>query len=653
MTILKDAIRHYHEQHYAQALALFEQAGAVYGRKVVDLNIRLCRKALGSADPRAAIPDVEDARALDPATRVLLASIGKLSLSDQARLECLQHYEQLTRRKSEDAVEKPVEPIPADWPKDLVLAPLPESTNDFCWNEGRRRRLDRSRGKVPTGLSVVVTVFDGGEGLSATLACLAKQKTRHAFEVVVVDGCREGIEPIIERHRVLLDLQHVCCRSDLRRGIARNRGMRRARYDCLALLDGGLMPDAGWVDAYLALLAQDDDVVLLGPCEYMESATAAARVEHFRETEDLRLCDTPYRFFDGTNVAFARKWLDRVGGFDEDSIPAATVDQSFAYRVYRLGGFFRAVSAATASVVGAATASRVDLGVSWGREGRMGAESGADWLPDLSGPPIPLPLATLQRSPLVSIYIPAYNCARSIVRCVDSALNQTVVDLEVCICNDGSTDDTLAVLDKHYGRNPRVRIISQANGGIARASNIAVRMTRGYYIGQLDSDDYLEPDAVELCLDVFRGGRRLACVYTAYRNVKPDGSLIARGYNFPIFSREKLTTTMIAHHFRMFTARAWHLTAGFDETLANAVDYDMYLKLSEVGLFKHLNKICYNRVLHGENTSIKKVGLQKTNHFIAVNNALRRQGLNRYLYEEKDPHNREDRRYKFVSKKYE
>lgn len=647
MTILKDAIRHYHEQHYAQALALFEQAGAVYGRKVVDLNIRMCRKALGSADALAAIPDVGDARKLDPSTRVLLAGVGKLALSDKDRLQCLRHYEQLTRRKSEDAVVKPVEPIPADWPKDLVLAPLPESTNDFRWNAQRRHRLGRPSEMAPTGLSVIVSAFDGGEALASTLACLVKQKTQHAFEVVVVDGCGEGIEPILERYRVRLDIQHVRCPNALCRGAARNRGMRRARYECLALLDSGLMPAAGWVDACLALLAQDDDVVLLGPCLGTESA--AARGAHFRQTEDLRLCDTPYRFFDGANVAFARKWLDRVGGFDEDWIPSVAVDQAFAYRVYRQGGFFRAVPAATAAVAEPAPGGRVaELDVSRGRGDGVGADSASVWLPDLSSPPPPLPLATLRRSPLVSIYIPAYNCARSIVRCVDSALNQTVVDLEVCICNDGSSDDTLAVLEKHYGCNPRVRILTQPNGGIARASNIAVRMTRGYYIGQLDSDDYLEPDAVELCLEAFRAERRLACVYTTSRNVDPDGNLIAKGYNFPVFSREKLTTTMIAHHFRMFTARAWHLTAGFDEDLANAVDYDMYLKLSEVGPFKHLNKISYNRVLHGENTSIKKVGLQKTNHFIAVNNALRRQGLTKYVYEEKNPQNREDRLYRFV-----
>lgn len=70
---------------------------------------------------------------------------------------------------------------------------------------------------------MVVSAFDGGESLTSTLACLAKQKTRHAFEVVMVDGCGEGIEPMLERHRVRLDLQHVRCPNALRRGNARNR----------------------------------------------------------------------------------------------------------------------------------------------------------------------------------------------------------------------------------------------------------------------------------------------------------------------------------------------------------------------------------------------------------------------------------------------
>lgn len=90
------------------------------------------------------------------------------------------------------------------------------------------------------------------------------------------------------------------------------------------------------------------------------------------------------------------------------------------------------------------------------------------------------------------------------MRCVDSALNQTITDLEVCICNDGSTDNTLKILEEHYGDHPRVRFITQENKGIGAASNAAVKLCRGFYIGQLDSDDYLEPDAVEVCLNEFK-----------------------------------------------------------------------------------------------------------------------------------------------------
>jgi chondroitin synthase len=105
---------------------------------------------------------------------------------------------------------------------------------------------------------------------------------------------------------------------------------------------------------------------------------------------------------------------------------------------------------------------------------------------------------------------------------------------------------------------------------------------------------------------------------------------------------------MIVHHFRMFTARAWHLTEGFDTTITNAVDYDMYLKLSEVGPFAHVNRIAYNRVLHGENTSIRKLGLQKANHFAVVNRSLVRQKLGETIrYESVNPSDDACRKYRF------
>ena len=425
-------------------------------------------------------------------------------------------------------------------------------------------------------------------------------------------------------------------------------------------------------------LVDDDDVALIGPRKYVDTSahdhevflknpglieslpevmtnnTVAGKTEntisvdwrrdHFQKSENLRLCDSPFRYFSGGNVAFARKWLDRAGWFDEEFTHWGGEDNEFGYRLYRQGCFFRSL----------------DGGMAYhqeppGKENETDRAEGKkitinivrEKVPYFYRKPTTIESARIQTIPLVSIYIPAYNCAQHIVRCVDSALNQTIVDLEVCICDDGSTDNTLDVLQQHYGQHPRVRFASKANGGIGSASNAAVRMARGYYIGQLDSDDYLEPDAVALCLEQFLANRALACVYTTNRNVNPEGVLINNGYNWPEFSREKLTTAMIAHHFRMFTMRAWQLTEGFDETITNAVDYDMYLKLSEVGPFLHVNKIAYNRVLHGENTSIRKLGVQKMNHYAVVNKSLARQNVRSKAYVPLDPTDDTCRKYQF------
>lgn len=619
---------------------------------------------------------------LDDATKILLSNSGKEKLSDNELSSLMSSWKKKTAKKSEDAEIKKVNPIPADFPKDLVLAPLPEGVNDFEWHQRYKKKNNTnfSDRNIEQGLSVIVPTFNRSHILEITLSCLINQTDKYPFEVIIADdGSQEDICAIVRKYEQDLDIKYVRQKDyGYQLCAVRNLGLRAAKYPFVSILDCDMAPNPLWVESYMDLLLQNDDVALIGPRKYVDTheITPAQirantslieqlpevrtnnsvagkddgeisvdwRLEHFKKTENLRLCDTPFRFFSGGNVAFAKKWLEIAGWFDEEFTHWGGEDNEYGYRLFKHGCFFRAV----------------DGGMAYhqeppGKENETDRAEGKkitlqivrEKVPYFYRKPQPIETAQLHRVPLVTVYIPAYNCADSIQRCVDSALNQTITDLEVCICNDGSTDNTLEVIQALYGNNPRVHIISQPNGGIASASNTAVKNARGYYIAQLDSDDYLEPDAVELCLNEFLKDRSLACVYTANRNVNPDGSLIANGYNWPEFSREKLTTAMIVHHFRMFTARAWHLTTGFDEKIENSVDLDIYLKLSEVGPFKHVNKICYNRVLHGNNTSIKKLGAQKKNHFLVVNKSLNRQGITYYQYSAVDD-NDESRKYTFI-----
>lgn len=232
--------------------------------------------------------------------------------------------------------------------------------------------------------------------------------------------------------------------------------------------------------------------------------------------------------------------------------------------------------------------------------------------------------------PKVSIYIPVYNAGKYIERAVDSVLAQDVQDLEICLHDDGSVDDTLCILQARYACEPRVRWQSCSNGGIGFASNQAIAMSRAMYIGQLDSDDCLKPGAVRRLMEHLDENPDLACCYSSCERIDEDGSYMQDEYSWPVFSREKMMITSIAHHFRMFRRAAWERTTRFREDIVNAVDYDIFLKLSEVGAFHHIDEKLYQRRWHGQNTSNVNEGFQTANTHRVQREALIRSGLNRY-----------------------
>ncbi|MBQ3396828.1 MAG: glycosyltransferase family 2 protein, partial [Synergistaceae bacterium] len=102
---------------------------------------------------------------------------------------------------------------------------------------------------------------------------------------------------------------------------------------------------------------------------------------------------------------------------------------------------------------------------------------------------------------LVSIIIPAYNTSPYIHRAIESSVRQTHSNIEIIIIDDGSADDTLKVSQSYAEKDSRIRVIHQDNGGVSSARNHGMREANGEYYVFLDSDDWLEDDAVEVLLD--------------------------------------------------------------------------------------------------------------------------------------------------------
>lgn len=231
--------------------------------------------------------------------------------------------------------------------------------------------------------------------------------------------------------------------------------------------------------------------------------------------------------------------------------------------------------------------------------------------------------------PKVSVYIPAYNASKYIERAVDSVLEQDVADLDVCIANDGSRDHTMDLLRQRYGSEPRVKILDNPNGGIGFASNSAIRMSNSLYIGQLDSDDALKPGAVRRLMSYLDDHPHVVCAYGSCERIDAAGNYVKDEYSWPVFTREKMMITSIAHHFRMFRRQAWERTTQFREDIVNGVDYDIFLKMSETGEFHHVDETLYQRRWHGENTSHVNEHHQTTNTYRVQRETLKRLGLAR------------------------
>lgn len=105
----------------------------------------------------------------------------------------------------------------------------------------------------------------------------------------------------------------------------------------------------------------------------------------------------------------------------------------------------------------------------------------------------------------VCIIIPVYKVEKYLRRCIDSVLNQTYSNLEVILVDDGSPDNSSAICDEYARRDKRVIALHKENGGQSSARNMALnRPLSGDYITFLDSDDWIESDAIAYCVNLMK-----------------------------------------------------------------------------------------------------------------------------------------------------
>ena len=97
----------------------------------------------------------------------------------------------------------------------------------------------------------------------------------------------------------------------------------------------------------------------------------------------------------------------------------------------------------------------------------------------------------------VSVIMPVYNVEKYLHQCMDSLVQQTLTDIEIICVDDGSTDNSLAILQEYAQRDSRIIVLQQKNSGAGVARNTGMKIVKGEYLAIVDSDDFFELDMLE------------------------------------------------------------------------------------------------------------------------------------------------------------
>lgn len=137
-------------------------------------------------------------------------------------------------------------------------------------------------------------------------------------------------------------------------------------------------------------------------------------------------------------------------------------------------------------------------------------------------------------APLVSVIVPAYNAEVFLGETLLSALRQTYEALEIIVVDDGSTDRTVEIVRGFMARDRRVKLVQQANSGVAAARNRGLHEAQGSLIAPLDADDLWKPTKIERQVACFLAAAdNLALVYTWSHNIDEMGGIMRWKRNRP------------------------------------------------------------------------------------------------------------------------
>lgn len=214
---------------------------------------------------------------------------------------------------------------------------------------------------------------------------------------------------------------------------------------------------------------------------------------------------------------------------------------------------------------------------------------------------------SLARKPLISLLVPTYNTNhRYLKECIESVVGQVYDNWQLCIVDDASTDAKVREIIKEYAeKDTRITyLFLSKNQHIAATTNHAFKLADGEFVGLLDHDDILWPNALHEVVKHINKDNNVDFIYTDEDHIQGRGNIHTSPFFKPDWNPDFLYSVNYITHFSIVRRTMFKKVGGLDARYNGAQDWDLFLKIaSKTRRISHIPKVLYSWRIHDQSTS--------------------------------------------------
>jgi len=235
------------------------------------------------------------------------------------------------------------------------------------------------------------------------------------------------------------------------------------------------------------------------------------------------------------------------------------------------------------------------------------------------------------KPPTVTVQMPVFNGENYLADAIQSILSQTYKDFEFIIIDDGSTDDSLNIINCYAHSDARIHVVSRENRGLGTTQQELVQLAQGEYIAQMDQDDISLPNRLELQVEFLESNPKVVVLGGACELIDSFDRYITTLKmpltNYDIQSHILGGHGAIAHPSAMMRSTHLKLIGGYNTKLNTAMDLDLWLRMGEVGELGNCNDVLLKYRLHDKSVSEKFGDIQRDEARQACEDAWERRNI--------------------------